>query len=1007
MKTFQELIARLQEYWAKQGCVILQPLDLEVGAGTFHPATFLHAIGPEPWYAAYVQPCRRPTDGRYGENPNRVQHYYQFQVALKPSPDNIQMLYLDSLRHIGIDPAVQDIRFVEDNWESPTLGAWGLGWEVWQNGMEVSQYTYFQQVGGLPCHPVLGELTYGLERLAMGIFEVNSILDIPWSVTPWGKTVTYGDVFLQNEVEMSTYHFEQADVPEYFRQFEWCEKESKRLTELKLPLPAYEMLMKASHMFNILDARHAISVTARQGYILRLRTLSRGIAECYLDAREKLGFPLNIEIPHTISSNVPSSFPVLEKTTRNDFLLEIGCEELPAGYLQLLTNALLDNIIRQFSLTNISYDATISNTHLFSTPRRLSVLIENLPEATQASTETISGPSLSIAFDANGDPTIPALKFAEKNGVSVKDLIKDSNTNKLAFEKIEAPQQTVDLLPAIIKNAIDELPTPKPMHWGNHALLFARPVHWVTLIYNNALVPATLLGCQTVAHTFGHRVYTTEPISLLNTEYAGTLKNAHVIPSFEERKAKIKAHLYKTAETLNATPVLIENLLDEVTGLVEWPVVLAVPFDKRFLDLPKEVLITSMQQHQKSFAMEDNNKTLIPHFLAVSNIKSNEPAQVIQGNQRVMEARLSDAAFFYQQDKKHSLESRREMTKNVIFQTKLGTLYDKSERFMALAQYLAPLLKIDTKHAVLAASLSQCDLMTDMVGEFPELQGIMGYYYALSDGLPNNVACALNEQYSPRFSGDKLPKTSLGTLLAIAERIDTLVGAFSIHQKPTGNKDPFKLRRHALGLIRLLINIDTNKDLNVIKLLTQSLHVYHHTENTVVNPKTIEETHTFILERLKAYYLDQGYTIFMIQAVFARQSVKFADFDLRIQAIQEFSQWSEAIALSAANKRVSRILEDVPNDMATFFNETLLSEPSEKKLVNALKHQQQEIPPLLAEKNYIQALKNLASLREPIDAFFEQVMINDPNPEIRQNRLAILQALHQLFLNIADISCLT
>lgn len=294
MRTFQELISCLQDYWAKQGCVILQPLDLEVGAGTFHPATFLHAVGPEAWYAAYVQPCRRPTDGRYGENPNRVQHYYQFQVALKPSPDNIQALYLDSLRHLGVDPAIHDIRFVEDNWESPTLGAWGLGWEVWQNGMEISQYTYFQQIGGLPCNPVLGELTYGLERLAMSIFQVDSIFDIPWGISRTGKMITYRDVFHQNEVEMSQYNFEHANVDECFRQFDSYEKESQKLIENNLPLPAYEMLTKASHVFNLLDARHAISVSSRQSYILRVRALSRAIAQNYYEAREKLGFPLGI-----------------------------------------------------------------------------------------------------------------------------------------------------------------------------------------------------------------------------------------------------------------------------------------------------------------------------------------------------------------------------------------------------------------------------------------------------------------------------------------------------------------------------------------------------------------------------------------------------------------------------------------------------------------------------------------------------------------------------------------
>lgn len=294
--TFQQLILALQTFWARQGCVILQPLDMEVGAGTFHPATFLRAIGPEPWYAAYVQPSRRPTDGRYGENPNRVQHFYQFQVTLKPSPDEIQQLYLNSLQAIGIDLLKNDIRFVEDNWESPTLGAWGLGWEVWQNGMEITQFTYFQQVGGLECKPVTGEITYGLERIAMFLFETDNIFDIPWAYGPSGK-VTYGDVFLQNEREMSAYNFEYANVEELFRQFDVCERECQHLLTVNLPLPAYEMVMKASHAFNLLDARRAISVTERQRYILRVRALSRAVAENYYHMREALNFPL-CEVKH-------------------------------------------------------------------------------------------------------------------------------------------------------------------------------------------------------------------------------------------------------------------------------------------------------------------------------------------------------------------------------------------------------------------------------------------------------------------------------------------------------------------------------------------------------------------------------------------------------------------------------------------------------------------------------------------------------------------------------------
>ncbi|MBR9912637.1 MAG: glycine--tRNA ligase subunit alpha [Gammaproteobacteria bacterium] len=292
VSTFQGLILALQQYWARQGCVVLQPLDMEVGAGTFHPATFLRAIGPETWNAAYVQPCRRPTDGRYGENPNRLQHYYQYQVVLKPSPDDIQALYLDSLRELGIDPAIHDIRFVEDNWESPTLGAWGLGWEIWLNGMEVTQFTYFQQVGGLECYPVTGEITYGLERIAMYLQGVDSIFDLVWTVGPTGEKVTYGDVFHQNEVEMSHFNFEEANVDFLFQTFDVCEQESQRLIDKGLPLPAYEMVMKASHAFNLLDARHAISVTERQRFILRVRTLARAVAQAYFDVRKQLGFPL-------------------------------------------------------------------------------------------------------------------------------------------------------------------------------------------------------------------------------------------------------------------------------------------------------------------------------------------------------------------------------------------------------------------------------------------------------------------------------------------------------------------------------------------------------------------------------------------------------------------------------------------------------------------------------------------------------------------------------------------
>lgn len=1007
VKTFQELIARLQTYWAKQGCIILQPLDLEVGAGTFHPGTFLHAVGPEPWYAAYVQPCRRPTDGRYGQNPNRVQHYYQFQVALKPSPDNIQALYLDSLREVGVDPTIHDIRFVEDNWESPTLGAWGLGWEVWHNGMEVSQYTYFQQVGGLPCKPVLGELTYGLERLAMCLFNKDNIFDLPWTISPSGKVITYGDVFHQNEVEMSTYNFEKADITECFQQFASYEKQSKTLVNDQLPLPAYEMLVKASHVFNLLDARHAISVTERQDYILRIRALARAVAQNYFERREALGFPLCEEATEEaalplVSQESPTRPAPIETSLQadtHDFLLEIGTEELPPHSLLSLSQALNENF--KDELKNVVSDESYKAT-TYAAPRRLGIIIKNLPPYITHFNERKM--PLAVALDSSGNLTKASAGFVDWTRQT-------DDTGKYIIFRYEKKERIEETLIPITKKIIEKLPIPKPMRWSNHETTFVRPVHWVVMLYGESLISTTILGCKTTQATRGHRVLAENKALLVNTPacYEKELEQAFVIPHFKKRKEILLHQLQKEAAQFQANPIFSESLLEEVTGLVEFPVVLAVPFDEQFLSLPKEVLITAMQQHQKSFALEKNGK-LLPYFLTAANIQSQNPAKVIEGNRRVMQARLSDAVFFYEKDKQQSLSIKRESTQQVIFQAKLGTLYDKSERIIQLAHYLSPLLETDLLASQRAAALSQCDLMTDMVGEFPELQGVMGYYYALSDGEPESIAKALDEQYWPRFSGDQIPKTPLGTLLAIAERVDTLVGAFSINQKPTGNKDPFKLRRHALGLIRILLE-ESQKKINLMELLT---FAFEHSPQQEINKNTVIEVHAFILERLKAYYNEQEYNVELIQSVLARQSENLYDFQQRLLAVNEFMTWGEAPALAAANKRVYRILasEKKLEQDITFSPERLLLQ-AEKELGHSLQEKQMQLHQLLgANKNnnaqqYTQALKELSQLRQPIDAFFDSVMVNDPDESLRQNRLGLLIELRKLFLQIADLSCLS
>ena len=512
VSTFQGLILALQQYWAEQGCVILQPLDMEVGAGTFHPATFLRAIGPETWNAAYVQPSRRPTDGRYGENPNRLQHYYQFQVVMKPSPSNLQDLYLGSLKRLGLDPLVHDVRFVEDNWESPTLGAWGLGWEVWLNGMEVTQFTYFQQAGGIECYPVTGELTYGLERLAMYLQNVDSVYDLVWAIAPDGSKVSYGDVYLQNEREQSAYNFEHADVEQLFAAFDHQEKECSKLLVANLPLPAYEQVLKASHTFNLLDARHAISVTERQRFILRVRTMARNVATAYFESRK----------------------PGRRIMAVDTLLLELGAEELPPAALDTLSDAFAAGIEKGLQEAEFSFQSIAA----YATPRRLAVQVTGLADKQPDREVERRGPALAAAFK-DGVPTKAAEGFARSCGVSVDELI-HLETDKgtwLGFREQQQGETVQALLPEMIGKTLQSLPVPKNMRWGSSRVEFSRPVHWLVALYGSDVIAAEALGLQASRTTFGHRFHAPDAIQLQHADdYLAVLENAYVLADRQRRR---------------------------------------------------------------------------------------------------------------------------------------------------------------------------------------------------------------------------------------------------------------------------------------------------------------------------------------------------------------------------------------------------------------------------------------------------------------------------------------
>ncbi|MCL2339772.1 MAG: glycine--tRNA ligase subunit alpha, partial [Actinomycetia bacterium] len=747
--TFQEMILELQRFWAAQGCVVLQPYDSEVGAGTFHPATVLHALGPGAWRTAYVQPCRRPADGRYGENPNRLQHYYQFQVLIKPSPANIQELYLDSLRAIGVEPRHHDVRFVEDDWESPTLGAWGLGWEVWLNGMEITQFTYFQQVGGIDCNPVPVEITYGLERLAMYIQGVNSTYDLVWSQSTDGTFYTYGDVFLENEREFSTYNFELADTALLFGHFDDWERECQRLLVAGLVLPAYDCALKCSHLFNILDARAAISATERMGYILRVRSLAKACAEAYVAlpaAVTAAGHPAlaaGVDAPAQPGPADPAVASALGPVPSEPvtLLLEIGTEEIPAAELYTATIQLKALAEAALAAARLEHGAVSSS----STPRRLVLEVKRLAPESTALVQRFKGPATSIAFDADGQPTAAASGFARGKGVDVRDLTRGSEgDNEYVFATVEQiARKTETLLPELLANLISALEWPKSQRWGSGAERFARPVRWLLALWGGRVIPVEFGSLVAGRISYGHRLIAPEAIVVDQADdYATALTKAWVVSTAEMRAAHIKAQVQRFEAESGLTAYMPKSTFDEVVNLVEFPTTLVADFDLEYLEVPPEILIDTLLKDQRYFPVYDADQRLTNQFLVVSNGSPSYNSEIIAGHERVVRPRLADAVFFYHEDLKIPLPQRVDELEQVIFHEKLGTLKAKTDRLVQLAAFIAAAAQsrdssIDAEQieqAQRAAFLAKADLVTHAVIEYTALQGIMGDYYARAAG---------------------------------------------------------------------------------------------------------------------------------------------------------------------------------------------------------------------------------------------------------------------------------
>ena len=688
-----------------------------------------------------------------------------------------------------------------------------------------------------------------------------------------------------------------------------------------------------------------------------------------------------------------------------DLLVEIGTEELPPKALRGLMDAFAANLGSEIDEARLAHGAL----HAYASPRRLAVIVEALAAGQEDRHVSQKGPPVSVAYDDDGNPLPPATAFAKKCGISVADLGR-METDKgawLVAETVEKGRTTAELLPPLVEKALADLPIPRRMRWGDGDAEFVRPVHWVVLLHGTEVIASIVMGLPGGNTTMGHRFHSDGPIEIARpAAYLETLeKKGHVIADFDIRRRLVRDGVEALAVKAKGRVVEDDALFDEVAALVEWPVPVLGRFDAAFLELPREVVVSTLTGHQRYFPIAGDDGALLPSFVTVANLESREPDKVRDGNERVIRPRLADAAFFWDSDRRKPLSIRREALRDVVYQQGLGSLYDKSVRTAELAAWIAERLGLESAAIERAAALCKCDLLTGMVGEFPDLQGTMGRYYAISDGEPDNVATAIGEHYQPRFAGDDLPGSDEGRVLAIADKLDTLAGIFTLGKRPSGNRDPFGLRRAALGIIRL--SIECGLDLDLKALIAKSIEQQPSGKE---EPGALADAlYTFVTDRLRRYFLDRdaGLDTETFDAVMARQPESLVDFELRLHAVQKFLELDEAQSLASANKRIANILRQAEVTETGEVSEKRFDEDAERALYDALVTAGKTLRPLLDERDYTRALQSLAALREPVDRFFDDVMVMTDEEAVRSNRLALLGAVRALFLDVADISRLS
>lgn len=1000
----QEVLQTLNRFWTERGCLLWQPYHTEVGAGTSNPATFLRVLGPEPWWVAYTEPSTRPTDGRYGQNPNRLQHYYQYQVILKPSPPDVQELFLQSLEALGLDLTRHDFRFVEDNWQSPSLGAWGLGWEAWLDGMEILQFTYFQECGGVKLDVRACELTYGIERICMYLQGVDNVYDLKWA--PNGTT--YGDIFHKQEVEWCHYNFEQANTERLLHVFDTWESEGLRLLDLELILPAYDHCLRMSHLFNVLDARGAFSVSERGRFLLRCRAVAERCAKGFLAQREAMGFPLlRHPSPVKYEQKSPTEYDPAAFKPKDDLLIEIGVEELPHKDMRAIESQVPALVRKELQALALPH----GHVKVWVSPRRIGILIGDVPSRQQDVTKEVRGPKRQAAQNDKGEWSMAARKFAESNGVTVNDIyFKEDGKAEYCYVKAhQKGRHIAKLLSGMLENVIGGIHLTKTMGWEDSTTVFSRPIRWLVALHGGTVVPAVISlresqepGGRRLIHadriTYGHRRLAPGAVSIPKAgDYRDVLRQRQVIVDHVERRAMLTERVRKLVTGMDLVPEEDDELYDEIANLVAWPEPILGSIPEDALSLPEDIVITPMKVHQRYIPLRTRDGKLSRHFVCVANGEYGpEGVDIIrQGNERVLNARLRDARYFWDTDTQTPLRGFADKLNTVLFHQKLGTVADKVARLRDLYFTLkGSLPPVDDRKMGELLTLMKADLTTHMVFEFDSLEGVVGMLYARNEGIDEEIARAIYEHRLPRRAGDELPSGALGTVAGILDRFDTLAGYFGIGVRPKGTSDPFGLRRTALAL--LTICESTQLDIDLEAFARAAIANYGPLVESPAN--ALADILNFFNDRLDVMLREKGYAYDHVAAALAIHGRRPQHLVRCLDALKQLDNGSVQ-DLAEQSKRMQRIVKEPAQSV-----DPALLQDNEKAFLALAESSAHSLRERLARQAFDEAVAELIGWLPTISSYFEAVLVNDNDARIRRNRHALVKSVLESMQLVADFT---